>query len=320
MVNAALNLETKDLNIIGIDDIELSQKRGVYLYPKDGLIVVKKNRDFVFNGQVFAGKGRLNLFGRDFKFHYDDFKLDLNNIDSIRFSVPIQPIQIDMYDNEVLTAIKTVIEAARGELIVDDPSNKSGIRQDSFPEFPIFKSFDDSYVYYDQKSIFDGVYSRDKFSFHLQPFEVDSLDNYTGKGLFFAGTFVSAGIFPTFDDTLRLRQDYSLGFTRETPDDGFAIYGGKAKYHNEIKLSNEGLKGSGDFEYLTSKASANEILFFPDSTNLFTQVFTITKVATGIEFPEVKNTETYAHFEPYNDRLNIYQKKDVFDFYQSQAT
>ena len=320
LVNAALNLETKDLNIIGIDDIELSQKRGVYLYPKDGLIVVKKNRDFVFNGQVFAGKGRLNLFGRDFKFHYDDFKLDLNHIDSIRFSVPIQPIQIDMYENEVLIAIKTVIEAARGKLIVDDPTNKSGIRKDSFPEFPIFKSFDDSYVYYDQKSIYDGVYNRDRFSFHLQPFEVDSLDNYTGKGLYFAGTFESAGIFPTFDDTLRLQQDYSLGFTRKTPDDGFAIYGGKAKYHNEIKLSNEGLKGSGDFEYLTSKASANEIFFFPDSTNLFTQVFTITKVETGIEFPEVKNTETYAHFEPYNDRLNIYQTKDVFDFYQSQAT
>jgi hypothetical protein len=112
LVNAVLNLETKDLNIVGIHNIEVSQKRGVYLYPKDGLIIVKKNRDFVFNGQVYAGNGRLNLFGREFKFHYDDFKVDLNHIDSVQLSVPIQPIQKDMYGNEVLTPIKTVIEAS----------------------------------------------------------------------------------------------------------------------------------------------------------------------------------------------------------------
>jgi hypothetical protein len=318
--NAALNLETKDLNIIGIHNIEVSKNRGVYLKPKDGLVVVKKNRDFIFNGQIFAGNGRLNLFGREFSFDYDNFKVNLNYIDSVQLSVPVQPIQKDVYGNELLTPIKTVIEAVKGELRIDDPTNKSGIRKDSFPEFPIFKSFEDSYAYYDRQSIYSGVYNRDRFSFHLQPFEIDSLDNYTGKGLWFAGTFESSGIFPTFDDTLRLKEDYSLGFTRKTPDDGFLIYGGKGKYYNDIHLSHKGLKGSGTFEYLTSKSIANEIFFFPDSTNLYTQVFEITEVATGIEFPEVKNTETYAHFEPYNDRLNVYKIKDEFDFYQSQAT
>ena len=320
LVNAALNLETNDLNIIGIHNVEVSQKRGVYLYPKDGLIVVKKNRDFIFNGQIFAGNGRLNLFGREFLFHYDDFKVDLNYIDSVQLSVPVYPIKKDMYGNEVLTPVRTVIEAVKGDLRIDDPGNKSGIRKDSFPEFPIFRSFEDSYAYYDSKSIYNGVYSRDRFSFHLQPFEIDSLDNYTGTGLLFAGTFESSGIFPVFDDTLSLQQDYSLGFTRKTPDGGFAIYGGKGKYYNDIHLSHRGLKGSGNFEYLTSKSSADEIFFFPDSANLYTQLFAINEVTTGIEFPEVMNTETYAHFEPYSDRLNIYKIKDDFNFYQSQAS
>ncbi|MEC7863622.1 MAG: hypothetical protein VYB55_00990, partial [Bacteroidota bacterium] len=320
LVNAALNLETKDLNILGIHNVEVSKKRGVYLYPKNGLVVVKKNRDFIFNGQVFAGKGRLKLFGREFLFHYDDFKVDLNHIDSVQLSVPVQPIKKDMYGNAMLTPIKTVIEAVTGDLRIDDPTNKSGIRKDSFPGFPIFRSHYDSYAYYDKESIYDGVYNRDRFSFHLDPFEIDSLDNYTGKGLSFSGVFESAGIFPTFNDTLRLQEDYSLGFTRKTPDDGFVIYGGKGKYYHDIHLSHKGLKGSGDLEYLTSKASADEIFFFPDSTNLYTQVFAITEVAIGIEFPDVKNTETYAHFEPYNDRLNIYKTKDEFDFYQSQVT
>ena len=320
LVNAALNLATKDLNILGIHNVELSKERAVYLLPKDGLLVIKKNRDFIFNGQIYAGEGRLNLFGREFFFHYDDFKVDLNYIDSVQLSVPVHPIQRDMYDNEVLTRVKTVIESVKGELRIDDPANKSGIRKDSFPEFPIFESFEDSYAYYDKHSIYDGVYNRDRFSFHLLPFEIDSLDNYTGKGLRFAGTFESAGIFPVFDDTLRLQEDYSLGFNRETPTDGFHIYGGKGRYLHNIHLSHKGLKGDGDLEYLTSKASADEIFFFPDSTNLYTQSFTIDEVTTGIEFPDVINTETYAHFEPYNDRINVYKTKDEFDFYQGKAT
>ena len=67
--NAALNIKTKDLNILGIHDIQLSKARDVYLYPTDGLLVVKKNRDFIFNGQIYAGRGRLNLFGKNFFFH-----------------------------------------------------------------------------------------------------------------------------------------------------------------------------------------------------------------------------------------------------------
>ena len=319
LVNAALNLKTKDLNVLGIHNIQVSQKRGVYFYPKNGLIVIKKDRDFLFNGQVFAGRGRLNLFGRDFLFHYDDFKVDLNHIDSVQLSVPLQPIQ-RIRGNEVLTPVKTVIEAVTGDLKIDHPTNKSGIRRDSFPEYPIFSSYYDSYAYYDKKSIYDGVYDRDRFSFHLQPFTIDSLDNYSGKGLWFAGSFESAGIFPSFDDTLRLQPDYSLGFNRTTPREGFEIYGGKGRYYNDIDLSHEGLKGSGDFEYLTTKASAKEIFFFPDSANLYTQSIIVNEVLTGIEFPSINNTETYAHFQPYNDRLDVSRIGNDFNFYNSQAT
>ena len=116
----------------------------------------------------------------------DEFKIDLNEIDSVQLKVPVMPIKKDMYGNELLMQVKTVLEAVTGDLRIDHPSNKSGIRKDSFPGFPIFRSFEDSYAYYDRNSIHNGVYKRDRFSFHLQPFEIDSLDNYTGKGLFFS--------------------------------------------------------------------------------------------------------------------------------------
>ena len=148
------------------------------------------------------------------------------------------------------------------------------------------------------------------FYFHIDPFEIDSVDNYTGKGLGFSGTFESADIFPTFFDTLKLQEDYSLGFKRKTPPDGFDIYKGKARYYNDIDLSHKGLRGNGEFEYLSSNSTSDSILFFPDSTNLHSQTFVIEETPSGIEFPSVKNTETYMHFEPYQDRLDILKKSD----------
>ena len=65
------------------------------------------------------------------------------------------------------------------------------------------------------------------------------------------------------------------------------MYGGKGQYYNDIHLSNKGLQGGGNFEYLTAKASAEEIFFFPDSTNLYTQTFSIDEVISGIEFPRL---------------------------------
>ena len=327
VVNAVLNIETKDLNIRGLNKVELSKKRKVFCIPDNGSLIIKKNRDFIFNGGVFAGRGRLDLFGREFYFHYDEFKVDLNYIDSLQLKVPEQLISSNGNVYEVLTPVEPVFEAVTGELRIDHPTNKSGIKKDSFPEFPIFESKEVSYAYYDRKSIHNGLYDydRDKFLFYLEPFTVDSLDTYTRKGLFFPGRFESGGIFPTFDDTLRLQETAPLlswGFSRKTPTDGFAIYGGKGQYYNEIHLSNKGLKGSGDFEYLTSKSTANEIFFFLDSMNLYTKSFAIKEVQTGIEFPDVKNSKTYAHFEPYNDRLTIDTVSDGVDFkfYNKQAT
>ena len=42
LVNAAPNIVTKDLNVLGIKKIELSKVREVFLYPNDGIIVLKE--------------------------------------------------------------------------------------------------------------------------------------------------------------------------------------------------------------------------------------------------------------------------------------
>ena len=320
IVNAALNIQSKDLIIRGINKIAVSDSQKVVFYPRGGEVKILKNRDFMFNGRIFAGNGRVNLFGREFYFKYDDFKVDLQQIDSVQLSVPLKPPKFDLYDNPILTRVKTVIEAVSGELIIDHPTNKSGLRKGSFPQFPVFKSFNDSYVYYDNPNIFNGVYQRDVFSFHLEPFEIDSLESYNGNGLWFAGTFKSSDIFPTFNDTLRLQDDYSLGFTRVAPEDGFPLYKGKSRYYNEIYLGNNGLRGNGKFEYLSSIIYSDDIIFYPDSTTLFSNALTINEVNKGIEFPQASNTNAYCHYRPYLDKLNIYQTKDMFSLYSGKSS
>ena len=104
-----MHLKTKDLNVLGVPEITLSDSQKVYMFPNGGRIVIKENRDFVFSGQISTGNGRFNLFGKDFYFHYDSFWVDLNRIDSVQLSVPLMPIQRDMYGDEVLTKVKTVI-------------------------------------------------------------------------------------------------------------------------------------------------------------------------------------------------------------------
>lgn len=317
--NAALNIKTKDLMIRGVEDVFLSDVQDVYLKPRNSRIIIKKNRDITFSGRISIGSGRFNLFGEKFSFNYDEFKINLYQIDSLQLYVPVQPVRRDMYGNEVLIKVKTVIEGVTGELKIDDPNNKSGLKKDSFPQYPIFRSFSDSYTYYDGNDIFDGIYNRKDFSFHLSPFEIDSLENYTISGLKFAGVFKS-NIFPEFDDTLYVQEDYSLGFKHITSSNGFSIYNNKAQYYDTISLSNSGLRGSGTLEYLTTSMFSNDIFFFPDSANLRTKLFAITKQEDGIEFPSVSNTSTDIHYMPYDDELEVKQIKAPFDFYNKKGS
>lgn len=319
IINSSINLSNKNLDIKGVETIMLSDSQLVYVYPSNGDMVLKENRDFNFSGKISVGRGRLVLFGQDFSFNYENFKINLEKIDSLQLAVPILPIQRDQYGNEKLVRMKTVIQAVSGDLRIDDPGNKSGLRKKDFPHFPIFRSFNDSYVYYDKPSIYEGVYNRKDFYFHLDTFEIDSLESYNGRGLRFPGFFESAGIFPGFYDTLKMMNDYSLGFRTLTPEGGYELYGGKARYNDYIFLSNDGLMGNGKMEYLTSISSSNEMYFFPDSTALFTQEFLLRPVEEGIEFPEVQNLETFALFQPYSDRLKIHILKDNFRCYNNQS-
>ncbi len=299
--NARLSLLNYDMEITGIRAIALSDSQQVGLFPTGGKITVHKDLNFDFDGRISAG--RFSYWGELFKFNYDQFRINMDEIDSMRFKV--ESFKENNLGRRELVNVKTVLQGLTGELLIDDPRNKSGAQD--LPQYPIFKSAKNSYVYYDKKSIHGGAYNREEFYVELEPFEIDSLDKSSTQGIKFAGRFTSAGIFPDLQQTLTVQEDYSLGFTTLTPENGLAAYGGKGTFTNQISLSNKGLRGKGRIDYLNSVANSDEFLFFPDSTNGLAKDYEITE--SGLT-PHVLGTNVNLHWEPKNDVLYTTSKKE----------
>lgn len=312
--NAKLNLLNFDLRITGVKQIFLSDSQSVNIFPLGQTITVKKNRDFNFAGIINAGK--FQFFGKEFSFEYDKFKLNLVNVDSLRIKVATGAY-LPNGDAEY-TYVKSVIENLNGDLLIDEPSNKSG-RKD-YPQYPILNSKKNSYVYWDKSYIQKGVYTRSKVGFSLDPFTIDSLDNFTNEALSFNGDFESGGIFPKFRETLKLQEDLSLGFKTTTPDGGYPAYGGKGNYTNKIFMSNQGLRGNGKLDYVTSTTTSKDFIFFPDSMNTRCESFENKALAGKTQFPQAHVDSAYVHWMPYKDYMNTHNKPNhPFSMYDGKS-
>ena len=286
VANAELDLYSRDLTIRGIPFIFLSDSQNVRLIPKENTIVMKKNRSFHFDGVVDAGLFRFS--GHDFYFQYDTFKVSMQKIDSLQMS--INTGESNQYGEPVLVGIDNAIESMTGELLIDDPNNKSGLER--YPQYPTFSSRDKSYIYFDSPRIQDGVYDRSSFYFQLEAFTIDSLDNFRPEAIAPYGTFTSAGILPPLEMQMTLRDDNSLGFIMETAESGIDLYGGLGTFYNEIEMSSSGLRGYGSFDYLTSTTRSDAFMMHPDSLMALSRSYEIRESVDSIEFPQVENTET----------------------------
>ncbi len=312
--NAVLSLLTYDLKIKGVPSILLSDSQKVYVYPLRQEITMKKNRDFLFSGLVVAG--RFALFAKNCTFMYDDFKLKLPVIDSLSFKVP--SFEPDDRGAMPMRIVQNVIQDLKGELQIDNPKNKSGVKQ--YPKYPLLISNEDSYVYYNRKFIQNGTYTKDRFYYHILPFEIDSLDDFETEKLKFEGSLTSAGIFPEIKEPLKVQPDYSLGFVTSTPAGGLPAYGGKGTYHNKIDLSNRGLRGDGKLEFITSTSISNKIIFCPDSMNALVQNFDIKEQPKGTEYPEVSAINIRQQWRPYADSMIVYNIETPFAMYNKQSS
>lgn len=316
--NAQLNLLNYNLLLRGIRQIHLSDSQQVTIYPANEEVILKKNRNFKFGGRVWAGN--FEFLGKEYAFDYEEFKIDLLNVDSCRIYVEDDEAVPDRYGNRPRLRVKNVLEDVAGTLKVDAPTNKSGVHSDVYTDYPIFDCTKNTYVFYDDSNIQEGVYDRDRFYYQVEPFRIDSLDNFVREDLEFSGTLVSAGIFPDINEPLVLMDDLSLGFHKTTSESGLPLYGGKGGFTADITLDYNGLQGSGELEYLTSRAISELYTFFPDSTKGRTTAYVNNEQGGSVEIPRASADVVDIGFYPTKDLLTATTVDERIEFFEDEAT
>ncbi len=313
--NARLNIATRELAVVGVSVVLFSDTHTVFAVPKAQEVMVQANRAMSFSGHVHSGT--LDFYGDGFSFDYEKFKINLQNVDSMRFQVMTG--QTDMRGVPVLARIQNALENITGTLYIDDPRNKSA--RVTLHRYPYFESKQESYVYFDKPEIQKGRYVRDRFFFKVEPFVLDSLD-YMGatSRLSLEGTLVSAGIFPDIKEKLRFQDDMSLGFATMTGAGGLPIYG-KGRYFNNITLDNTGLHGYGRIDYLSASAHSNNFIFLPDTASGQLEKFDIRQgVFQSANYAGVSGKNAGMLWLAKADSMIFYKAPDPFDAYAGLTT
>lgn len=309
-----MNLKSLDLQLNEVSYVELSVLQRVIVFPKDGEILLQENRNFLFGGAVSAGK--LETYPKEATFDYENFKIHLLDVDETLLRV--RPIYGG--SNELIP-MYSHIEKVVGEIEIDDPNNRSG-NDKEITDYPKFSTKKDAYVFYDHKAIYNGTYDSSSFYFKLDPFVFDSLDNFDEHTVAFKGEFRSSGIFPVFKETITIQEDYSFGFKTVAPEDGYDFYGDDAKYSNDIRLSNRGLRGSGEIDFLTSHTVSEDFIFFADSTMGISEFTNKGQKIKGnsLEVPDAVGSGVMVTYVPKQDILKARATRNPVYMFNKEVT
>lgn len=259
--NATLNLQTNDLLVRGVDRFNFSDDSvTVFVKPDSSVIRIQKNRGVLFNGTVVASA--FIFKGKEFKFDYDGFYIDLVKIDSIIVKGKGSRGSVMKARKDTDFTLTNKKKTSAGRLYINAPNNKSGRKK--LGAYPSFDASTGAYVFFDKPEVLGGAYDTTMY-FDIPPFKLDSLNNKNRAAVGFKGTFVSGGIMPNFQTKLTLQEDGSLGFNYNVPKEGFPLYGGKGRLFNKVTMSNRGLQGIGNVKYLTGDFTSDQFIFYRDS-------------------------------------------------------
>ena len=297
--NAHLNLQTMEIEMLGIPFFSLSDSQFVRVKPNQRHTTVQKDRNLQFDGMIAAGK--LNFYGRmspdtaqlskepgKFRFQYENFKILCDSIDSLRFVLVRNPELGQTLSKLQKTLQATTIEGLTGAIYINKPNNKSGL--EILPEYPVFDSYTQSYIYWYNPHVRGGVYTKDKLHFAIDPFVLDSLETFNEAALFFEGELYTSEIYPRMRQKLVMMPDFTLGLVQPTPPDtGYPAYAGKGRFKGDIKLDGNGLYSDGAMEFLGTVADADSFEMYFDSVRAVTNAFSMPAgQREGAFYPELK--------------------------------
>lgn len=306
-----INLTSLDLDLVAVSQVPISEGKRTVIFPTGDSVQVRENRNIFFKGWVNSGKWEVQILSGNYDYSQNKFNIIESDAALFR-AVPWKP---EHGPREI--PIQSTISGVRGELFVDALENRSG-QNEEFDDYPKLNIKEKTRVYYDHRSIHKGAYSKDRFFFEIEPFEVDSLSTFNEKYLRLPGELTSAGIFPKFKQELKIMPDYSLGFSTAAPEDGYTFYGSNATYENQIVLSNQGLQGNGSIDFMNSTSVSRLFTFLPDST-IGVAEFTNRPQEEGVEFPDAYGPDAFITYLPKRKTLKARSNKQLISFYDGEA-
>lgn len=259
--NATLNLNTNELTVRGVKRFNFSDDSAtVFVKPDSAIIHILKNRNIDFSGTVVASAMRFK--GRDFKFDYDGFYVDMAKIDSIVIRSEAKDAKGKPTGKRADFALTNKGKVSTGRLFLNDPKNKSGRKKKG--QYPAFDSKSGANVYFGKQDVLGGAYDS-TMVFDIPPFKLDSLNGISKSASGFDGTFRSGGIIPDIKTKLTVQEDGSLGFTYDVPKDGFPLYKGRGRVFNKVKMNGKGLQADGTVTYQSGTFTSDSFVFYRDS-------------------------------------------------------
>lgn len=322
--NATLKLNDKELTVRGIDQFYLSDQLNVYIRPEDKTVTLLGDRNFRFNGTLYSGN--FEFVGKNFTFNYDSFLVNLPQIDSISFYLADEQGNRRKVNNTLQSAEKNEafntnmgenLKQTAGILYINEPNNKSARR--SYPQYPKFDAETGAIVYFDNEHVLDGAYDKSLY-FVIPPFAIDSLNNADPASIGFKGTLYS-DILPPIEETLLITPDNAMGFEHKVSEEGYALYGGTATFHNMLRLDAHGLRGNGTIDYLTSTFESQDFIFYTDSVITEGTVAEVRGDVLGqTSFPQAYVENYSMKWLPLKDSMYITNNKEPFQFYNQTAS
>jgi hypothetical protein len=314
--NAVLKLENFDLKIRGVPDVNISNAKNVSIIPDNREVTLRKNRDFLFSGIIKAGL--FEFEATDCYFNYDTFKLNMPTVNNMRFKV--RSFETDRDNKSRFVDVKTTLADISGDMLIDRPNNKSG-RQPT-PRYPIFNSVAESYIYFDYLPGHKEAYNREFFNYYIEPFTLESLEEFATEDIRFEGHLNSGGILPDpIEEPLVVMPDYSLGFKRKAPTQGYTLYKGKGNFFEDVILSHSGLRGIGQLDYLNSTSKSSDFIFYLDSAKATRVEFDVSEKITGqLAFPSAKGSNLKQRWLPYDDVMEVATTDSPITLFDDKAT
>lgn len=291
--NISVDLAQQKLVIRGIKEVMVSDSLKANFIPSNNQIVFGQGRDFDFMGEIKIGNYRFR--GQGFRFNFNDYSINLPQIDSITF-----------VRKGTTRELGGQFRYEAGHILLAPPNNKSGRKGlAAYPKLIIPKGV---VSYFDEPWRAQGVYSQKHF-FQVPRIELDSL---TQKEITFEGSFISNGIFPTLKSSLVLMPDQTFGFSynQKSP---LAIYQSKAVYQlkSPLTMNKAGLSASGTMQFGSLSLNQKESHFYPDSL-----IASGTSASMeGKAYPSMQVGEHRFTWTPAQDSLWMYPVKQSFLLY-----